>query len=106
MMKSAIHKEFDYKGAAKVLEIGVKVYSENYEKFKNIAEDYNIDLFICDILINEACLDVAHTLKKPVVGFSSYFQSNYKFLFIILFYLKNFFLKKTYSITFHLFSFI
>src|SRR2546430_1230646 len=79
IMKSEIHKEFGYKGIAKLIAIGINAYNENYEKFKNVAKDYNIDLFICDGAINDACLDVARTLKKPVVGFSSFFRSNYKF---------------------------
>src|SRR5581483_9647167 len=66
--------------------LGINAYVETYEKYKNFAEDCNIDLFICDSAMNEACSDAANTLKKPVVGFSSFFRRNYKFL---IFYLKE-----------------
>ncbi|CAB4493998.1 unnamed protein product [Rhizophagus irregularis] len=38
------------------------------------AKEYNIDLFICDVLANEACIDAANNLKKPVVGWTSFLQ--------------------------------
>jgi hypothetical protein len=73
-----IHKEFDYRGLGQLMEIATTSYSVTYEKFKNAAIEYNIDLFICDTLSNEACVDVAHNLKKPVVGFTSFIQCNFK----------------------------
>jgi hypothetical protein len=60
------------------MEMSLNAYKETYEKFKYAAIEYNIDLFICDALSNEACIDVAHNLKKPVVGFTSFIQCNYK----------------------------
>ena len=33
-MKAEFHKESDYKGLAKFMEIGVETYRENYEKYK------------------------------------------------------------------------
>ncbi|RIA88267.1 Glycosyltransferase Family 1 protein [Glomus cerebriforme] len=73
-LKEDVHKEFDHKGLAKLVEISVKLYNQTYEKYKNTAEEYNIDLFFCDYLINEACLDIAHALKKPVVGWTAALQ--------------------------------
>ncbi|GES72668.1 glycosyltransferase family 1 protein [Rhizophagus clarus] len=64
----------DHKKLVKLLELGAKSYKGSYEKYKSVAEEYNIDLFFCDLLINEACVDAAHTLKKPVVGFTSGLQ--------------------------------
>ncbi|RIA90049.1 Glycosyltransferase Family 1 protein [Glomus cerebriforme] len=67
-------KQFDYT-AIKAFEGQIlKSYSNNFEKFKNAAKEYNIDLFFCHALVNDACLDAAYVLKKPLVGFSSYAQ--------------------------------
>ncbi|PKK59327.1 UDP-Glycosyltransferase/glycogen phosphorylase [Rhizophagus irregularis] len=74
ILDAEFHKEFDYNRMAYFFEKSVKDYKETYEKYKSVAKDYNIDLFICDMHINEACLDIANTLKKPVVGMSSFFQ--------------------------------
>ncbi|GBB87969.1 hypothetical protein RclHR1_14480002 [Rhizophagus clarus] len=70
-----VNKEvLDHKKLAGLFELSVKYYKSSYEKYKSVAEEHNIDLFFCDIVINEACVDVAHTLKKPVVGFTSGLQ--------------------------------
>ncbi|CAB4494010.1 unnamed protein product [Rhizophagus irregularis] len=47
--------------------------SGNYEPSSEYPE-YNIDLFFCDAMANEACMDVAHNLNKPVVAWSSFLQ--------------------------------
>lgn len=73
----------------KLFESGAKSYKSVYEMYKNVAEEYNIDLFFCDLvpILNDACIDIAHTLKKPVVGLIPGLLSNYKpyFFFLILF---------------------
>ncbi|RGB41372.1 Glycosyltransferase Family 1 protein [Rhizophagus diaphanus] len=69
------HKDIDYRGLLKLTELTTVVYNVNYEKFKNAAKENNIDLFICDALANEPCIDVANNLNKPVVGFTSYMQT-------------------------------
>ncbi|GBC04756.1 hypothetical protein RclHR1_05850005 [Rhizophagus clarus] len=67
-----IDKEvLDYKKMSKLIELGVKSYKRTYEKYKSVAEEYNIDLFFCDLLLNDACIDVAHALKKPIIGITS-----------------------------------
>ncbi|GBC09749.1 hypothetical protein RclHR1_09090007 [Rhizophagus clarus] len=71
LMKSQIHGNIDYNGMMKFVELSLETYSENYQRYINVSKDYNIDLFFCDTLVNDVCLDTAHTLKKPVVGFSS-----------------------------------
>ncbi|PKY40268.1 UDP-Glycosyltransferase/glycogen phosphorylase [Rhizophagus irregularis] len=71
LMKSHIHKDVDFNGMMKFVKLSLESYRENYEKYINIAKDNNIDLFFCDTLVNDVCLDAAHTLKKPVIGFSS-----------------------------------
>ena len=76
------------------MEIDIKYYNETYEKYKNVAKEYNIDLFFCDLLLNDACIDVAHTLKKPVVILFSLLQGNYK----LYYFSSNNFLK--YSLLF------
>jgi hypothetical protein len=73
-----IQKHHDYRMLAQIMEITTTSYNETYEKFKNAAIEYNIDLFFCDALSNEACTDIAYNLKKPVVGFTSFIQCNYK----------------------------
>ncbi|CAB5369489.1 unnamed protein product [Rhizophagus irregularis] len=74
ILNSKFHKEFEFKEILPFIENGIIAYRETYQKYKNVAKDYNIDLFICDNLLNEACLDIANTLKKPVVGISSFFK--------------------------------
>ncbi|GBC09748.1 hypothetical protein RclHR1_09090006 [Rhizophagus clarus] len=67
------HKEFHFEKMVYFAEKSIKDYSQTYEKYKNVAIDYNIDLFICDSHINDACLDIANTLKKPVVTMGAFF---------------------------------
>lgn len=81
-MKSHIHKDVDFNGMMKFVKLSLESYRENYEKYINIAKDNNIDLFFCDTLVNDVCLDAAHTLKKPVIGFSSSIYCNYE-IFIL-----------------------
>ncbi|GBB83424.1 hypothetical protein RclHR1_10150001 [Rhizophagus clarus] len=66
-----IHRDFDYRALTKLSESSINDYKVTYEKYKNVAKEYNIDLFFCDVLINEACIDIAHNLKKPVVALTS-----------------------------------
>jgi len=73
-----IFKEFDYRGLEELMRISTNRYNETYEKYKSGAIDHNIDLFFCDIIINDACLDIGYNLKKPVVGLISSLQSNFK----------------------------
>jgi hypothetical protein len=80
------------KKMSKLLELGVKNYKRIYEKYKSVAEEYNIDLFFCDMMLNDACIDIAHTLKKPVVGFTSGLRSNNQlttFRYCYFFFLKK-----------------
>ncbi|CAB4400766.1 unnamed protein product [Rhizophagus irregularis] len=72
--KDGIDEEQDYNAMKSLWEIGVISYKRTYEKYKSVVEDYNIDLIFCDLLINEACIDVANTLKKPVVVLVSALQ--------------------------------
>ncbi|PKK60368.1 hypothetical protein RhiirC2_870968 [Rhizophagus irregularis] len=58
----------------KFMELATATYNVTYEKFKNAAKENNIDLFICDALVNQACIDVANNLNKPLVGFTSFMQ--------------------------------
>ncbi|PKC08835.1 UDP-Glycosyltransferase/glycogen phosphorylase [Rhizophagus irregularis] len=72
--KDGIDEEQDYNAMKSLWEMGVISYKRTYEKYKSVVEDYNIDLIFCDLLINEACIDVANTLKKPVVVLVSALQ--------------------------------
>ncbi|KAF0541176.1 UDP-Glycosyltransferase/glycogen phosphorylase [Gigaspora margarita] len=48
-----------------------ELYTKNYNAFKRATEEIDVDLFFCDLGINEACFDLAWQLEKPVVGFTS-----------------------------------
>lgn len=80
-LKQLVNKKFDFTALSKSLEFNVKLYESTFEKFKDAAIDNNIDLFICYAIINDACLDVAHTLKKPAVGLLSFLNCNYIYIF-------------------------
>ncbi|CAB5206744.1 unnamed protein product [Rhizophagus irregularis] len=69
-----VHKDVDYRAIGQFMELATATYNATYEKFKNVAKEDNIDLFICDALVNQACIDVANNLNKPVVGFTSFMQ--------------------------------
>ncbi|RGB41373.1 Glycosyltransferase Family 1 protein [Rhizophagus diaphanus] len=69
-----IHKEVDYRLMGQFMELSTATYSATYEKYMNVAKEDNIDLFICDALVNQACIDVANNLNIPLVGFTSLMQ--------------------------------
>ncbi|KAF0515418.1 UDP-Glycosyltransferase/glycogen phosphorylase [Gigaspora margarita] len=48
-----------------------ELYTKYYNIYKRITEEINVDLFFCDVGMNEACFDLAWQLEKPVVGFAS-----------------------------------
>jgi hypothetical protein len=73
-----IHEEFNYRGLPKVMEKSINDYKKIYEKYKNTAKEYNIDLFFCDMFVNEVCADVANNFKKPLVTFTTFLYRNYK----------------------------
>ncbi|RIB22907.1 Glycosyltransferase Family 1 protein [Gigaspora rosea] len=47
------------------------VYVPLYNVYKEIVEDINPDLFLCDYYLNHPCFDLAWKLGKPVVGITS-----------------------------------
>ncbi|CAG8675780.1 45517_t:CDS:2, partial [Gigaspora margarita] len=47
------------------------VYVPLYNVYKEIVEDINPDLFLCDYYLNNPCFDLAWKLGKPVVGITS-----------------------------------
>ncbi|RGB39393.1 Glycosyltransferase Family 1 protein [Rhizophagus diaphanus] len=70
-----IHKdENDYRILIHLMRLATETYNVTYEKFKDAAKENNIDLFICDVLANQACIDIANNLNKPVVGFIASMQ--------------------------------
>jgi hypothetical protein len=73
-----IHEVSDYRRMSKIMGISTNNYKKTYEKYKNAAKEYNIDLFFCDVLMNAACIDIAHNLRKPVVSLTSLLHCNYK----------------------------
>ena len=70
--KQLIHEKFDFTRISAMHDMSIKPYKNAFEKYKNVANDYNIDLFFCNVALNDACLDVAHALKKPAVGFITF----------------------------------
>ena len=61
--------QFDYKLLSRILlRNSIKPYKNVFEQFKSVAEDHNVDLFLCDVVANDACLDAAYVLNKPAVG--------------------------------------
>jgi hypothetical protein len=72
-----MQQEFDFIKMASMFDRSIDIYKSTFDKFKDTAIDNNIDLFICYAMMNDACLDVAHALKKPVVGFMSFLSGNY-----------------------------
>ncbi|CAB4392634.1 unnamed protein product [Rhizophagus irregularis] len=72
---SNLHKDNDdYKILIHLMRLATEAYNVTYEKFKNTAKENNIDLFICDVLASQACIDVGNNLNKPVVGFIASMQ--------------------------------
>ena len=71
-----VQEEFDFRSIPKNQEMGLNKYKDTFEKYKNIVKDYNIDLLFCHVLLNDPCLDVAHYLKKPIVGFGPFMNGN------------------------------
>ncbi|CAB4383296.1 unnamed protein product [Rhizophagus irregularis] len=73
IVRETFHKEYNYKNLAALHEFHIKSYNYPwyvFEVYKNTAEEFDVDLFFCDALLNDACLDVANALKKPVVGYT------------------------------------
>jgi hypothetical protein len=63
-----IYEKFDLSKYKVVLEIRTKTYNETFLRLRQISEVVKPDLFLCDTLSNEACVDVAWLMKKPFVG--------------------------------------
>ncbi|CAG8460061.1 8827_t:CDS:2 [Acaulospora morrowiae] len=47
----------------------VQNYISHFNVYKHVIETLNPDVFICDVLMNDVCLDVAWINNRPVVGF-------------------------------------
>ncbi|CAG8850027.1 6174_t:CDS:2, partial [Racocetra persica] len=46
-------------------------YVTYYKTYKQAAEEFDPDLFLCDFLTNYPCFDLAWKLGKPAVGITS-----------------------------------
>jgi hypothetical protein len=46
-------------------------YLEDFSLYKNVAGEMKVDLFLCDLFLNDACIDVAWLTDKPLVTMSS-----------------------------------
>ena len=90
------HKKFDFRQYVLLVKENLKYYKDTFEKYVNAAKDHNIDLFFCDALINDACLDAAQALKKPFVAFYSalngkeFFLKMYGYIYYFYYYFFKF----------------
>ncbi|CAG8792356.1 40954_t:CDS:2 [Gigaspora margarita] len=69
LAKKVFLEDVDFKIMSKVFD--PELYTKYYNIYKRITEEINVDLFFCDVGMNEACFDLAWQLEKPVVGFAS-----------------------------------
>ena len=58
-----------------------KYYVTFYKAYKQVAEEIDVDLFICEHTINYPCFDLAWKLGKPVVGVSPSYRGSYALLY-------------------------
>jgi hypothetical protein len=82
-------KPYDYNSFFLEKDEADKQYLERFKIYKQSTIDFKPDLFLCDLLNNEACFDVAWKFKIPAVGVSSSLSSKCLFSFKI-FFLKGF----------------
>src|SRR5436305_1529064 len=73
--KSMFEKPYDYNSFFLEKDEADKQYLERFEIYKQSTIDFKPDLFLCDLLNNEACFDVAWKFKLPAVGVSSSLSS-------------------------------
>uniref|UniRef100_U9SRL7 Glycosyltransferase family 1 protein n=1 Tax=Rhizophagus irregularis (strain DAOM 181602 / DAOM 197198 / MUCL 43194) TaxID=747089 RepID=U9SRL7_RHIID len=78
--KEIYEKPYDYNSFFLEKDEADKQYSERFEVYKRSTIDFKPDLFLCDLLNNEACFDIAWKFKIPAVGVSSSLSSKYLFL--------------------------
>ncbi|RIB14851.1 Glycosyltransferase Family 1 protein [Gigaspora rosea] len=65
-------KTFNRKQISGLCKLLVKKYLDYFETYQLAIQMIKPDLFFCNIfIINDICLDIAWSLKKPIVGFSS-----------------------------------
>lgn len=65
-------KTFNRKQISGLRKLLVKKYLDYFETYQLAIKMIKPDLFFCNIfIINDICLDIAWSLKKPIVGFSS-----------------------------------
>ncbi|RGB24717.1 Glycosyltransferase Family 1 protein [Rhizophagus diaphanus] len=69
--KEIYEKPYDYNSFFLEKDEADKQYSERFEVYKRSTIDFKPDLFLCDLLNNEACFDIAWKFKIPAVGVSS-----------------------------------
>ncbi|CAG8544520.1 5786_t:CDS:2, partial [Cetraspora pellucida] len=66
------HKTFNRNQMFSLRNLLVKKYLDYFETYQLAIKMIKPDLFFCNVfMINDICLDIAWSLKKPIVGFSS-----------------------------------
>lgn len=73
--KAIYEKPYDYNSFFLEKDEADKQYLERFEVYKRSTIDFKPDLFLCDLLNNEACFDIAWKFKIPAVGVSSSLSS-------------------------------
>ncbi|CAG8744121.1 7348_t:CDS:2, partial [Funneliformis mosseae] len=71
-IRESIFEKLNIKPMVFLQKMALRLYDDNFETYKKAAKDYDIDLFFCDLMVNDACVDAANVLNKPVVGFTSF----------------------------------
>ncbi|GES79428.1 glycosyltransferase family 1 protein [Rhizophagus clarus] len=69
--KAIYEKPYDYNSFFLEKDEADKQYLERFEVYRRSTIDFKPDLFLCDLLNNEACFDIAWKFKIPAVGVSS-----------------------------------
>ena len=63
-----------------IKDMPLQKYDDAFNTYEKISRKYNIGLFLCDVMANDACLDVAHhQLNKPLVGYGNFLLGKSKF---------------------------
>ncbi|CAG8567178.1 14385_t:CDS:2 [Acaulospora colombiana] len=63
------HNKVDYKQIFNLRRFFAKNYLSYFNAYKHATETLKPDLFICDVLMNDVCLDIARLNNRPMVGF-------------------------------------
>ncbi|RIA81462.1 Glycosyltransferase Family 1 protein [Glomus cerebriforme] len=52
-------------------------YLNDFNLYKKVANEIKVDLFFCELFLNDACIDISWLMKKPLVTMSSKLSMSY-----------------------------